>query len=131
MMILIPEVRDANALARMHEPLVRAALAVAPRLAVGFVLDSANPLASELMASYAPAGARFGAWEGDGVHVFALTIEQSMVLCRAPEHTGERGLLDAIHRELLGGALPQTCIAIAAGGGVTLNVVRSGHERNN
>jgi len=130
-MILLPEVRDANALARMHEPLVRAALAVAPRLAVGFVLDSADPLARELMASYAPVCARFGAWEGDGIHVFALTVEQSIRLCRAPDHVGERGVLDAICRELLGGALPQTCIAIAAGGGVTLNVVGPGHERSN
>ena len=97
----LPQVRSASALAAAHLPMVRAAIVAAGDThSIGFVCDSADDLARELMGSYAAQSKRFGDEDVDGVHVFALSFGDAMTLLRAPGHAGSRETQTAIIQAL-------------------------------
>lgn len=112
----LPQVNSAAALATAHLPMVRRALVASDEIhSVGFVFDSSDELARELMSSYAPQPKRFGNQWIDSVHVFALAFDDAMTLLRAPEHAGERETQTAIIGALCRWPATFSCVCFAFG----------------
>lgn len=105
----LPQIAMAEAVGRAHMPMVRAALAIAPDDAVGFVC--ADSLGALMMATYAPSSKRFGSRVIDGASVFALRFADAQTLLRAEQHAGDRDTFTRIARQLSAGR----CVCFAGG----------------